>query len=162
MIWEFTPQIVIDRLLEKMEVDDRGCWISLYSIGSHGYSQVTWWTGKRGLDGKTRVRLGHRVSWEALHGPIPERMTVDHLCRVRRCINPEHLRLLGNVENAQGGGGKNVGQPTPVGRKCGKGLHELLRYPSGAVSCRECQAGRSKKKYPGRVASRVARGINPY
>lgn len=157
MNYEATPQKVIDRLLERIEVRPDGCWISLYSTGSHGYSQVTWWTGKKGEGGKTRVRLGHRVSWEALWGPIPKGMTIDHECRVRRCINPEHLRLQTNLDNARGGGGLHVSAPVPLGRLCGKGLHELLRYPSGAVACRECQADRARRKYPNRVVARANR-----
>lgn len=144
--------------MSKYAVDENGCWLSLYSVGSHGYSQIGW----TGADGKTKMRLGHRVAWESVHGPIPEDMTVDHECRVRRCINPDHLQLMSNLDNARGGGGKNVGEPVPTGRLCGKGLHPLLRYPSGAVACRECQAERAKRKYPGRVASRVKRGIDPY
>jgi HNH endonuclease len=145
MQWEFTPQKVIDRLLERIEIDEAGCWISLYSVGSHGYSQVTWWTGKRDEGGKTRVRLGHRVSWEALHGPIPGGLTIDHICRVRRCINPEHLRLLSNLANATDTR-RATEAPVPIGKTCGKGLHELLRYPSGAVACRECAKDRSDRK----------------
>lgn len=154
---EATPQRVIDRLLSRYEVDESGCWISLYSTGSHGYSQVTWHE-----DGRTRMRLGHRVSWEAVNGLIEDGLTIDHLCKVRRCINPEHLRLLDNITNAQGGGGHNVTEPEPTGRLCGKGLHELLLYPSGAVSCRECRAERQKTRYPKRIASRANRGLSPH
>jgi hypothetical protein len=145
MRWEFTPQKVIDRLLEKIDVLDDGCWISLYSTGSHGYSQVGWQVADRSGYRKITARLGHRVSWEALHGPIPDGMTIDHICRTRRCINPEHLRLLSNVANASDTR-KAVGEPVAIGKKCGKGLHELLRYPSGAVSCRECALERASRK----------------
>lgn len=143
-----TPHEVIRRLLSKIEISESGCWISLYSTGSHGYSQIGWQQGK-----KVTMKLGHRVSWEAANGPIPDGMTVDHVCRVRRCINPEHLRLMSNLENARGGGGLHIGKPVPLGRKCGKGLHELLKYPSGAVGCRECQISRARKKRSNRVKS---------
>jgi hypothetical protein len=144
MQWEFTPQKVVDRLFEKMEVDDQGCWISLYSTGSHGYSQIGWQvTGGRGR--RITMRLGHRISWEALYGPIPNDMTIDHVCRVRRCINPEHLRMLSNLANASDTR-RPTEAPVPVGKKCGKGLHELLRYPSGAVGCRECANERHLRK----------------
>jgi hypothetical protein len=71
------------------------CWPWLQSCGSHGYGQ-TW-------DGRT-VRLAHRVAWTLVHGPIPEDMTVDHICRNRRCCNPWHLRLLSNIDNARDNG----------------------------------------------------------
>lgn len=149
---EPTPSAVVQRLLAKIDISEGGCWISRYSVGSHGYSQIGWQS-----EGKVKMRLGHRVSWESANGPIPEGLTIDHKCRVRRCINPDHLQLMDNLSNARGGGGLHVAEPEPIGKKCGKGLHELLKYPSGAVACRECQAERSKKKYPGRVAARAAR-----
>lgn len=149
------PERVVQRLFSKIEVDENGCWISLYSTGSHGYSQIGW-TDK---DTGTTMRVGHRVAWESVHGPIPDGQTVEHICRVRRCINPEHLMLMGNIENARGGGGRHDGVPEDTGRLCGKGLHPLLRYPSGAVACRECQRNRAKRKYPGRVAARKARRV---
>ncbi len=91
-----TPERVVARLLANTSEADGGCIVSLYSVGSHGYSQIGWTEG-----GKSRMRLGHRVAWEAEHGPIPDGLTIDHICRNRRCINVAHLRLLSNVENAR-------------------------------------------------------------
>lgn len=143
------PQRVIERVMSKYDVRPDGCWISRYSVGSHGYAQIAWQ-----VDGKSHVTVAHRVAWQSANGPIPKGMTIDHECHVRTCVNPAHLRLMTNVDNARGGGGLNVGQPQPLGRLCGKGLHELLRYPSGAVACRECQRERSRRKYPRRVEVR--------
>lgn len=134
-----TPQRVVDRLLSKYTVDENGCWISLYSTGSHGYSQIGWVE-----NGKTTMALGHRISYEQHVGPIPKGLTIDHVCRVRRCINPDHLRLMDNVENASNHG--TYGKPVGTGRTCGKGLHELLLYPSGAINCRECALERTMRK----------------
>lgn len=79
------------RHVEMTNADD--CWLWLQSTGSHGYGQ-TW-------DGVT-VRLAHRVSWVLWHREqIPADMTIDHLCRERRCVNPHHLQLLTNKENAR-------------------------------------------------------------
>lgn len=41
----------------------------------------------------------HRYAWERERGAIPEGMTVDHLCRVRMCVNIVHLELVDRVEN---------------------------------------------------------------
>src|SRR5690606_7315759 len=131
-----TPERVKARVIEKKDVVETGrletpCWITRYSTASHGYGQVGW----RNKEGKNIVRLTHRVSWEAHNGPIPPGLTIEHRCRIRKCINPEHLELMDNIENARGGGGFHTTEPVPTGRKCGKGLHDLLRYPSGAVAC---------------------------
>lgn len=58
------------------------------------------WTGKidragyghMQVDGKTR--MAHRVAYESVHGPIPEGMEIDHLCRNRPCINAAHLEAV--------------------------------------------------------------------
>ena len=57
-------------------------------VGTHGYGVV----GRR---------LAHRAAWEEANGPIESGMTIDHLCRVRTCVNVDHMRLLTNVENAR-------------------------------------------------------------
>lgn len=75
------------------------CIVTTYSTGSHGYGQVGWRDGH-----KTRMTLTHRAMWELLRGPIPASLTVDHVCRNRRCHNLAHLRLLTNVENATDNG----------------------------------------------------------
>ena len=44
------------------------------------------------VDGQSQ--LVHRLAWEEVNGPIPEDMTIDHLCRVRTCVNVKHLELV--------------------------------------------------------------------
>ncbi len=82
---------IASRFWNNVDTTD-DCWLWLQSTGSHNYGQ-TW-------DGKT-VLLAHRVAWELTNGPIPDGLTIDHICRNRRCVNPSHLRLLSNVENAR-------------------------------------------------------------
>jgi hypothetical protein len=86
---------VINRVLTKVE-NQNDCIISLYSTGSHGYAQIGWV-----INLERFMALAHRVVWEHYYGPIPTKMTVDHLCFNRRCVNINHLRLLSNVENAR-------------------------------------------------------------
>lgn len=93
------PIRVVDRLFARYTTTADGCWISDYSVGSHGYSQIGWQEG-----GELRMITGHRAAWIAVNGSIDEGLTVDHICRVRRCINPAHLRLLSNVDNARDNG----------------------------------------------------------
>lgn len=44
-------------------------------------------------------QLAHRVAHELLIGPIPNGLHVDHLCRVRHCVNPDHLEAVTQREN---------------------------------------------------------------
>lgn len=57
--------------------------------------------GRFGLNGK--VLLAHRFVWELLVGPIPDGMTIDHLCRNRYCVNPGHLEVVSGTENIRRG-----------------------------------------------------------
>jgi hypothetical protein len=44
-----------------------------------------------GCDRSAVCRGAHRVSYEHYVGPIPKGLEIDHLCRVRHCVNPAHL-----------------------------------------------------------------------
>lgn len=50
-------------------------------------------------------RLAHRVSYEHFKGKIPEGLQIDHLCRVRSCVNPAHLEAVTGRENILRGTG---------------------------------------------------------
>lgn len=71
---------------------ETGCHVWLGAVQSSGYGSVT--------DGNGGTALAHRVAWEAVHGPIPEGLTVDHLCFNRRCVNVEHMELVSGAENS--------------------------------------------------------------
>lgn len=76
---------------------DRGfkteCWIWQMKIHkTTGYGTVR-------VAGKDW--LAHRWYYEQAHGPIPEGMQVDHLCRVRTCVNPGHLEVVTPKENTR-------------------------------------------------------------
>ena len=55
--------------------------------------------------------LAHRAAWVAVNGQVPLGMTIDHMCKERRCVNPDHLRLLPNYENAR----RTDGHDWPLG-----------------------------------------------
>lgn len=130
------PLVVPPRAMERAETryeldPSTGCHVSTYSVASHGYAQIGW------QDGPDRtVTLVHRVVWIAHHGPIPHGMTVDHMCKNRRCCNIAHLRLLTNYENAR----RTSGRDWPLG-KCVNGHpnSDLYQQPSGKFVCRSCK-----------------------
>lgn len=62
------------------------------SISRNGYGLV------RLVSGGPR-KIAHRVAYETFVGPIPTDLELDHLCRVRRCVNPEHLEPVTHQEN---------------------------------------------------------------
>jgi len=71
----------------------KDCWLYAGVIGANGYGLVRTEEG--------RYRVAHRVVYEGEVGPIPEGLQIDHLCRVRRCINPTHLEAVTPRENTR-------------------------------------------------------------
>ncbi len=78
----------------RVEIDDAGCWLWVGKVNRGGY-------GVTSVAGKTRS--AHRVSYEWHVGPIPIGLDLDHLCRVRRCVNPDHLEPVTRRENINRG-----------------------------------------------------------
>lgn len=72
------------------------------------------WKGAKDPLGYGRVnrnghaRLAHRVSYEEIHGPVPEGLTLDHLCRIPSCVNPAHLEAVTLGENLRRGAGAKL------------------------------------------------------
>lgn len=107
------------------------------SIGSHGYGQIGWQENKQQF-----MYLAHRVAWVIANGQIPDGLTIDHLCRTRRCVNPAHLRLLTNVENATDNG-QSKKTHCPHGHEYAG--ENLIVNRDGSRGCRAC-ARRHKER----------------
>lgn len=74
--------------------DESSCWLWQKTIARHGYGIIM---------NKGKRIYAHRLSYETHVGPIPEGLTIDHLCRVRSCVNPKHLEPVTRGENARRG-----------------------------------------------------------
>ena len=69
-----------------------GCILWTASVNRAGYGQIS-------IDG--RGRHVHRYAWQRQNGPIPEGMSIDHVCHNRICVNPDHLRLATTKQNME-------------------------------------------------------------
>lgn len=87
------------------KVDASGdCWLWVAGRTPNGY-------GKFKIAGQS---LGaHRVAWRLLVGPIPDGLAIDHLCKVKRCVNPDHLEPVtprSNVMRSSSWAARQAGQ----------------------------------------------------
>ena len=122
------PRPVADRLWAK--VDKTGeCWIWTAMTAKNGY-------GKFRLSKPVRrMALAHRVAYELEVGPIPEGLQLDHLCRNRSCVRPDHLEPVTIGENLRRG--KNSNREKVA---CPRGHpYDYIRPSDGARMCRTCK-----------------------
>lgn len=77
-----------------------------YKIEDCGYDTPCWvwqkWTNEQGYGSKWyegKTQRAHRVYYLIRHGSIPEGAHLDHLCRTRNCVNPDHLEPVSHIEN---------------------------------------------------------------
>lgn len=114
------------------------------------------WTGAKTLDGYGTFgsshrggpsRYAHRIVWEALHGPVPAGLELDHLCRNPACVDADHLEPVTHRENVLRGAGLAAenSQRThcPRGHEYTPENTERDRYNSRY--CRECRRIRQRK-----------------
>lgn len=123
------------RLWRHFRKVESGCWEWNGAV-CEGYGRI-------GMAG--RSRLAHRVMYELLVEPIGEGLTIDHLCRNTRCVNPSHLETVTASENVKRG---DPGAYLRARTRCPQG-HEYTpentyRDTKGR-SCRECARDNARR-----------------
>lgn len=113
------------------------CWLWMSGTAGEGY-------GVFHLEHGRQV-YAHRFAYELLVGPIPEGLEIDHLCRVRLCVRPDHLEAVTPQENQRRANAKT---------HCPRG-HDR----EGRPHCRICKRDAARAR---RVKARAVDGIpNP-
>jgi len=84
--------------------------------------------------------MAHRAVYESERGPIPEGMTLDHLCRNRGCVNPDHLEPVTNRENILRGVSPSAVHAAKTHCRCGLDYDSVDR--NGFRYCSRCKAAR--------------------
>lgn len=133
---------VLERLLNKVIPEpNSGCWLWTGALTPNGYAVIQ--MAKAG-SGSSRNRGAHRVSFELHVGAIPQGFDLDHLCRVRCCVNPAHLEPVTRKENLLRGVGVGEGRGKAQAARthCPHGHPydeaNTKRRKRGGRDCREC------------------------
>lgn len=117
---------------------------------------VVWTGGKSNGYGLFRFerkqRRAHRVAYEHWRGPIPAGLVLDHLCRVRSCVNPWHLRIVTRRDNTLAVGSLNLCKLNADKALCPGGHEYTHQSPDGKRRCRICRAAAENRRYHARKA----------
>lgn len=127
-----------ERIESAIVVDVNGCWIWQLGISGRGYGVIS-------IDNHSRA--AHRVSYEIFVGPTEQ--PLDHLCRVRHCVNPEHLEPVTNRENLLRG--ETLAAENAAKTHCIRGHrftaeNTYQRKDRIGRECRACRASRSQER----------------
>ena len=138
-----------ERFWEKVEISDSGCWLWMAATFARGY-------GEFHHDGGPAY--AHRWAYEALVGPIPDGLDLDHTCHNadlscpggpcshRRCVNPDHLEPVTHIENMRRG---RTGAHNTAKTHCPQGHPysgpNLYVDSDGRRRCRACLAEANRR-----------------
>lgn len=134
----------------SIPVED-GCWEWQGVVDKGGYGKFS-----ATFNGKRRWTGAHRAAWLAFKGPLLGDLVIDHLCRNRRCVNPDHLEPVTNAVNCQRGDHSMKTPPTsepkdPSTLSCGShgrsdGYVKMRSNKRYRWICRQCRRDSDNKR----------------
>lgn len=127
------------RFWAKVRKSD-ACWLWTGGVDSGGYGQFR-------VDSSRKI-VAHRFAYESLIGAIPPGLQLDHLCRVKTCVNPEHLEpVTGRVNTLRSDGptARHARQTHCVNDHPFDELNTYWRTPTQR-ECRACKRTRDRKR----------------
>jgi hypothetical protein len=131
-----------------------GCWVWAGRQTVKGYGTISFFSSPY---------RAHRVAYELLVGPIPDGLVIDHLCRNRLCVNPDHLEPVTIKENVMRGVGLTARLASAT--HCVNG-HEFTPENTGINAghrfCRECNRANSRaRRAKDRAAGKKPKPLTP-
>lgn len=137
----------VERIKAHLSMNADGCWLHGLAKDRDGYGAIS----ERG-----KSKRAHIVMYESVHGKVPLGLQLDHLCRVRCCVNPDHLEPVTGSVNIRRGIGPRLGgirlQAINAERNA-KRTHcphghaytaDNCMYHHGLRECRTCNRNRSR------------------
>lgn len=141
------PREWTDRFLARVTDAPGGCWQWTGYLMPNGYARIS-------VNGERQY--AHRVAYEAVLGPIPDGLVIDHLCRNRGCVNPDHLEAVTQRTNVLRGVSFAAARARQVRCLRGHRFTKANTYVAGngTRKCRKCRAAaraRSRRRTQGVV-----------
>ena len=132
---------VSDRFWKKVDADG-DCWQWTACRDANGY-------GRFGIG--SRVYYAHRVAWQILVGEISKGLVIDHLCRNKSCVNPDHMEPVTIGENVARGPARLLSAQVRAKIThcpCGHPYDDVNTYVTrrGERACRTCKNASSRKR----------------
>lgn len=124
-----------DKFMGYVSKQTNGCWDWCGTISKKGYG--VFWNG-------TKLVAAHRYSYEKVKCKIPDGLQIDHLCRNRRCVNPDHLEVVTLQENVARGMVSDFARDKQVSKTHCKhghpynGKNTYIRPDRGTRECKRC------------------------
>ena len=124
------PKDITERFWSKVAPPDlNGCRIWTASKTLNGYGTL------RSGGKNTKTISAHRWAYEQIHGPVPEGLELDHLCRHRDCVEVKHLEAVTHQENLRRGTGHGSESHCPSGHPYDT---DNTSFNRGARRCKTC------------------------
>jgi hypothetical protein len=117
-------QSIIEQFMKFVSPEpNSGCWLWTGAAGGNGYGFYK----AKGIG-----MVAHRWAYTLLRGPIPTGLELDHLCRVRYCVNPAHLEPVTRSENARRG---MTGRDPGAAERLRNGIEAIRRKWAAVAHC---------------------------
>lgn len=130
-----------ERFMQNVSPEPQsGCWLWLGRDNGEGYGRFCY---------DAQDRYAHRVAYELFCGPIQAGQTIDHLCRVRCCVNPSHLEVVSIGTNVLRGAGVTARFAKQTHCKRGHQLtsDNISNNPTRGRECKTCNRDRNRRLY---------------
>ena len=117
-------------------VTESGCWLWIGATNFGGYGR---------LSVNHKMVMAHRFAYEKYLGVIPDRLTLDHSCKVTACVNPSHLEPVTMKENILRGDGFCARNARKTHCKAGHMLTQTYDQ-RGCLTCNNARQSQYRKQ----------------